>query len=57
MTFDDLEKRVCAAVDGVVRDILGRRGLRHEFESIDEDIQEEIKATWTRIILDALEPK
>ena len=41
-----------AAVDGIIRDLTDRRGLRQEFEMIDSDIQEEIKTTWAGIIDD-----
>ncbi len=37
-------------VEEIVRDIESRRGLRQEWESIDEDIQDEIKDTWKKII-------
>jgi trans-2-enoyl-CoA reductase len=37
-------------VDAIVRDFTDRRGLRQEWEQINEDIQAEIKATWKKIV-------
>ena len=34
----------------IVADFTDRRGLRQEWEQIDEDIQEEILQTWLQII-------
>lgn len=34
----------------IVNDISDRRGLKHEFSSIDGDIQDEIVETWKSII-------
>jgi hypothetical protein len=34
----------------IVRDFTDRRGLRQEWEQIDDDIQEEILSTWLGII-------
>lgn len=39
------------AVECIVRDIKDRRGLRQEWEEIDEDIQGEIMVEWMAIIL------
>lgn len=41
-------------VRAIERDICDRRGLRHEWERIDEDIQQEIRDTWRKIVLAAL---
>jgi hypothetical protein len=39
------------AVEAIVHDISGRRGLRHEWEAIENRIREnDIKATWIEII-------
>jgi len=35
-------------------DILNRRGLKHEWRNIDEDVLEEIELTWREIIEKAL---
>lgn len=37
-------------VKEIVKDISDRRGLKHEWEAIDEDIQNEIKSKWRQII-------
>jgi hypothetical protein len=37
-------------VDEIVADLCGRRGLRQEWEEIDEETQKEIKLTWRKII-------
>lgn len=42
-------------VSAILDDLTGRKGLRHEWDMIDEDIQEEIKAEWTEIIDDILD--
>lgn len=34
----------------IVADFTDRRGLRQEWEQIDEDVQEEILETWLKII-------
>ena len=36
-------------VDAIIKDLRGRRGLKHEWEMIDEDVQEELTDTWIRI--------
>ena len=38
----------------ILADLLDRRGLKGEFLSIDEDIQEEVLQTWLRIIEDEI---
>lgn len=42
------------AVDEIVEDLSDRRGLRQQWDQIDDDIKEGIKATWKMIILDAM---
>lgn len=42
-------------IDGIIADLSDRRGLRQEWEGIDEDIRLEIRETWTSICLMALE--
>lgn len=37
-------------VEAILMDFTGRRGLRQEWEKIDEDIQEEIKQEWLNIV-------
>jgi hypothetical protein len=43
------------AVDGIIKDLKGRWGLDNEWNSIDKDIQEEIKDQWTLIVLNAMD--
>jgi len=38
-------------VDGIIEDLSDRRGLRQEWDQIDEEIQEEIKEEWLRIVM------
>lgn len=44
---NDRNKRI---LFDLVADFTDRRGLRQEWEQIDEDVQEEIFRTWLRII-------
>lgn len=50
--LDDATRRVNAivAVNHLLSDILGRKGLGNAFEEIDEDTQEEIRGQWQEII-------
>lgn len=34
----------------IIEDLTARKGLKHEWENIDEDIQDEIFETWADII-------
>jgi hypothetical protein len=43
------------AADAIVRDLLSRRGLRQEWEEIDEEIQQEIKQAWAALIQKAID--
>ena len=36
-------------VDAILVDLADRRGLRHEWDQIDDDIQAEIRAEWMLI--------
>ena len=38
-------------VDGIIADFTDRRGLRQEWENIDESIQNEIRDEWIAITL------
>jgi hypothetical protein len=42
----------CASqiVAAILKDLTGRGGLRQMWESIDEDIQQEIQGTWREIV-------
>ena len=37
-------------VDDLIADLTDRRGLRQEWEAIDEETQEEIRETWAKIV-------
>ena len=41
-------------VEAIIKDFTDRRGLRQEWEQIDEDIQEEIKERWIGLARDVL---
>ena len=41
-------------VEKIEHDLRNRRGLRHEFENIDEDIQDEIRDQWARFVCEVL---
>lgn len=45
-------KRAEKIVNKIVLDITDRRGIKHEWNNIDEDIQKEIKEKWINIILE-----
>lgn len=38
-----------SVVEAIIADLSDRRGLRQEWQAIDDDIRAEIKATWIRI--------
>lgn len=39
-------------VDGIIYDLTDRRGLRQEWELIDDEIKEEIKECWVSVVLE-----
>jgi len=41
-------------VDRILDDLTDRRGLRHEWDLIDEDIKNEIRTSWFDIINEVL---
>lgn len=41
------------AVAVIVADIRDRRGLKHEWDAIDADVQAEIRETWVQVLLAA----
>ena len=51
------EEKARKAVDDIVSDLTDRSGLDGGWDSIDDDIQEEIKAEWVKIILRQLNTK
>jgi hypothetical protein len=38
------------AIDSLIKDISDRRGLRHEWEQIDDDVVVEIREKWFDIL-------
>lgn len=40
------EDEINDAVEAIIRDLSDRRGLRHEWENIDDEIQAEIREAW-----------
>jgi hypothetical protein len=41
-------------VNRIISDLTGRSGLENEWDSIDEDIQNEIRETWESIVTEEL---
>lgn len=46
--------RAKRAVKALIADLSDRRGLRQEWEQIDDDIRKEIRATWEGIFEQAM---
>jgi hypothetical protein len=44
------EEKIKCVINEIIKDISGRRGLGNEWETIDDDVQEEIKDSWKSII-------
>lgn len=44
---EDAVQKIAQAIEADIRD---RRGLRQAFESIDEDIQREIREAWRALV-------
>lgn len=55
MPITDIDKTVIRIVAAIERDFTDRRGLRQEWEQIDDEIQEEIRATWRKLVRKELE--
>lgn len=47
MTTEQAER----IVDAILRDLQDRSGIKHAWDEIDADIQDEIRATWLQIVL------
>lgn len=43
-------------VERIIGDLTGRKGLRHVWEEIDEDIREGIQQSWYEATLDLVRP-
>jgi len=53
--YDACDEKIAKnIVDKILLDISDRKGIKHEYNNIDEDILEEIKTTWKKIITDEL---
>lgn len=52
--FMEMRYAVEQCVERLVRDLRDRRGLRQEWEKIDELTQEEIKREWVDIIIETI---
>lgn len=44
-----------AAVESIETDISDRRGLRQEWEQIDDEVKAEIRQSWARLIREAFD--
>jgi hypothetical protein len=42
------------AIRSILKDLSDRRGLKHQWEQIDQDIKEEIVAKWEQIVIKAV---
>lgn len=49
MNAQEIKAAAELIVEGIRRDFTDRRGLRQEWEQIDDDIQKEILAKWKSI--------
>ena len=45
--MEEIAKRIVAAI---LQDMTNRKGLRQEWDAIDDDTQDEIKAEWSAIV-------
>lgn len=50
----DIQTVADAADEKVVKDLRGRKGLKHEWSGIDAEIVDEIEAAWSKIIFDTI---
>jgi len=49
--MDALTVKARAAVDKIIADLSDRRGLRQEWDQIDEQVRDEIKTAWRDILI------
>lgn len=49
-----VSKEARDAVKQIIDDMTDRRGLRQEWDAIDDDIQKEIRETWQKIVHEAI---
>lgn len=50
-------EKIELAVYRIISDLKDRRGLRHEWDQIDDDIKTEIRKEWIKIVERTLETK
>lgn len=41
-------------IEDILYDLKDRKGIKHSWNEIDDDVQEEIKETWKKIIMNIL---
>lgn len=46
-------QKAARAVDAIITDLSDRRGLRHEWDQIDDDIKREIRHAWIAAVIEA----
>jgi len=51
---DEPDSKAKKAVFGIIHNLTDRRGIKHEFNRIDADIQDEIVDRWVKIIDNAM---
>lgn len=54
MSSTKISRTAKLAVSQILDDLTDRRGLRQEWDAIDDDIQKEIRDGWARIIDEAI---
>lgn len=54
MKLNKQKKKIKGIINAIELDITDRKGLRQEWEHIDEDIKDEIRKTWFQIISNIL---
>ncbi len=55
MDNDSKARMAAKIVSGIERDMTGRRGLRHQWDQVDEEIKDEVRAVWRGIVIVALD--
>lgn len=55
MQMSTTPTKIEAAVDAIIADLRDRRGLRQEWDQIDEEIALEIRDEWVRILEENLD--
>jgi hypothetical protein len=55
MNIDQRKRAARAAVKAIVEDLSDRRGLRHQWDQIDDETKREIVKTWLGLVVKELE--